>query len=51
MSLQSCMVISCKSPTLGDETCNLMHCSPVKKTNALSYDVRPLTPFHTALGP
>jgi hypothetical protein len=41
MSLQSCMVISCKSPTLSDETCNLMHCSPVKKQ----------TPYRTTLGP
>jgi hypothetical protein len=36
----SCVVVSCKSPTLSDEICNFMHCSPVKKT-----------PYHMALGP
>jgi hypothetical protein len=31
MPLQSCVVVSCKFPTLSNETCNFMHCNLVKK--------------------
>jgi hypothetical protein len=41
VSLQSCVFVLYKSPTLGDETCNIICCSPIKKQ----------TSFGTAVGP